>query len=79
MAGSTEGDITSDKCRISGDSSGVENLFVRGANTVMKTNGTIEGDSETRRKKFTARQWEALIGFCGVETRKQFQKIWKQI
>ena len=26
-----------------------------------------------------ARQWAALIGFCGVETRKQVQNTWKQI
>ena len=45
----------------------------------MKTTGAIAGKSETGRKKFTARQWEALIGFCGVETRKQVQNIWKQI
>ena len=24
-------------------------------------------------------QWAALIGFCGVETRKQLQKFWKKI
>ena len=45
----------------------------------MKMNGAIAGDSETGQKKFTARQWEALIGFCGVETWKQVQKFWKQI
>ena len=45
----------------------------------MKMNGAIAGDSTTERKKFTARQWAALIGFCGVETRKQVQKVWKQI
>ena len=26
-----------------------------------------------------ARQQAALIGFCGVKTRKQIKKIWKQI
>ena len=45
----------------------------------MKMNGTIAGDSTTGQKKFTARQWAAPIGFCGVETRKQVQDIWKQI
>ena len=50
-----------------------------GANTSMEMNSTIAGDSETGRKKFTARQWAALIGFCGVETRKQAQNIWRQI
>ena len=52
-----------------------ESFFVRGENTSKKMNGAIEGDSETGRKKFTARQWAALIGFCGVETRKQVQNI----
>ena len=56
-----------------------ERFFVRGANTEIKMNGAIAGDSTTGRNKFTARQWVALIGFCGVETRKQVQKIWKQI
>ena len=54
-------------------------FFVQGANTAMKMNGAITGDSTTGRKIFTARQWVALIGFFGVETRKQVQKIWKQI
>ena len=54
-------------------------LFVRGANTAMKMNGAISGDSATGRKKFTARQWTALNGFCGVETRKQVQNIRKKI
>ena len=56
-----------------------ESFFVRGANNVMKMNGAIAGYSTTGRKKFTARLWAALIGFCGVETRKQVQKFWKQI
>ena len=56
-----------------------ESVFVRGANIPMKMNGAITVDSETGRKKFTARQWAALIGFCGVETRKQVQNIWKKI
>ena len=56
-----------------------KSFFVSGANTAIKTNGTIAGDSATGRKKFTSRQWEALIGFCRVETRKQVQKNWKQI
>ena len=54
-------------------------FFVQGANTAMKMNDNIAGDPETRRKKFTARQWASLIGFCGVETRKQVQKNWEQI
>ena len=54
-------------------------IFVRGANTAMKMNGAIAGDSKTGREKFTARQWATLIGFCGVETRKQVQIIWRQI
>ena len=37
----------------------------------LKMNRDIAGDSETGRKKFTARQWAALIGFCAVETLKQ--------
>ena len=45
----------------------------------MKMNGTIAGDPETGRNKFTAKQWSELIGFCGLETRKQVQNIWKQI
>ena len=45
----------------------------------MKMNGAIAGDSETGRKIFTARQWEALIGFRGVETRKQVKKCWRKI
>ena len=47
-----------------------EIFFVRGASTAMKMNGAITGDSETGRKKFMARKWASLIGFCGVETRK---------
>ena len=57
----------------------VESFFVRGSNTAMKMNGAIAVDSATGRNKFTARQRAALIGFCGVETRKQIQKNWKQI
>ena len=34
----------------------------------MKMIGTIAGYSATGRKKFMARQWAALIVFCGVET-----------
>ena len=48
--------------------------------TAMKTNGAIAGDSATGRNKFTARQWAALIGYFGVETWKQVQKLeanWK--
>ena len=74
MDGITEGSSTSDKCRISGGSGGFnvsvidQKLFVWGANTAMKMNGAIAGDSATVRKQFTARQWVALIEFCGVET-----------
>ena len=42
-------------------------------------NGAIGGDSATGQKKCTARQWAALIGLCGVETRNQVQNIWKKI
>ena len=42
-------------------------------------NSAVAGDSETEQKNFTSRQWVALIGFFGVKTRKQVQKIWKQI
>ena len=44
----------------------------------MKINGAIAGDSTNGRKKVTARQWAALIGFCGVKNRKQVKNIWKQ-
>ena len=54
-----------------------ESFFVRGENTSKKMNDAIEGDSETGRKKFTARQWAALIEFCVVETRKQVKKNWR--
>ena len=85
MAGSTEGGNTPDKYSIGGFRSGVivsvtvQKIFVQVANTAMNINGAIAGDSETGRKKFTARQWVAIIGFFGVETRKQVQKNWKQI
>ena len=75
-ARSTEGASTSDKCRISIVSSGIDvsvtfqKFFLRGGNTAMKINGAIAGDSETGREKLTARQWTALILFCGVETWK---------
>ena len=54
-------------------------FFVQGANTAIKMNCTIAGDSATGWKKFTARHWTALIGFCGVETWKQVQNNWKKI
>ena len=85
MAGSTEFGNTPDKYRISGCSRGDiisgtgRKLFLRGANTAMKMNSAIAEDSAIGRKKFMARQWEALIGFCGVETWKKVQIIWKQI
>ena len=56
-----------------------EIFFVQGANTAMKMKCAIAGDLATRRNKFTARQWAALIGFCGVETWRQVQNICKQI
>ena len=56
-----------------------EIFFVIGANTAMRMNGAFAGDSATGLNKFTARQWVALIGICGVETQKQVQKFWKQI
>ena len=71
----------SDKCRIRSGSGSINvsvtgrEFFLQGANTVMKINGNIAGDSATGRKYFTARQWAALIGFCKVETWKQIQKI----
>ena len=46
-------------------------IFLRGANTEMKTNGAISGNSGTGQKIFMARQWTAMIGFCGIETWKQ--------
>ena len=59
MSRSTEGDNTPDKYRIGGGSSGVivsvigQKIFVRGANTAMKTNVAITGDVSTGQKKFT--------------------------
>ena len=55
-----------------------ESFFVQGENTAIKMNGAISGDSATGWKKFTVRQWAALIESCGVETRKQVQNIWRQ-
>ena len=40
-----------------------------------ENNRAIAGDSATGQKKLTARQWAELIGFCGVETRKQVPKF----
>ena len=56
-----------------------EIFFLRGANTAMKMNGAIVGDSATRWGGFTARKRAALIGFCDVETQKPVQNIWKKI
>ena len=56
-----------------------KSFFVRGANTAMKIANAIAGNSATGQKKFTARQLTALIGYCGVETWNQVQKIWKKI
>ena len=44
----------------------------------MKMTSAIAVNSATGWKKFTAMQWTELIGFCGVETRKRVQNIWKQ-
>ena len=56
-----------------------EIYFGQVANTAMKMNGAITGDSETGQSRFKARQWAALIVFCDVETRKQVKNIWKKI
>ena len=56
-----------------------KSFFVQGANIGMKMTGAIAGNSATGQKKLTARQWAALIGFCGVETQKQVQMFWKLI
>ena len=45
----------------------------------MKMIVNIAGNSATGWEKFTARQCAALLGFYGVETQKQVQKVWKQI
>ena len=80
MSGSTKVGNTHDKYRIGSGSSGVivsvtgRIFFVRGANIAIKMNGAIAGDSATGQKKFMARQWAELIGFCGVETQNQVQK-----
>ena len=79
MTGITEGGNILDKYRIDGGSSGVivsftgRKIFLRGANTAMKMNGALAGDLSTGRRKLKARQWAELIGFCGVETKKQVQ------
>ena len=81
VARSTEGGSTPYKCMIGGGSSGVIvivtgwKIFVKVASTAMKTNAAIAGDSATGQKKFTARKWLALIGYCGVEIRKQVKKL----
>ena len=49
-------------------------FFVQGANTEMKMNVAIAENSVTWPKIFTARQWAAQIGFCGVEKWKQVLK-----
>ena len=51
-----------------------EIFFVQVANMEIKMNGAITGDSATKWNKLRARQWAALIGFFGVENRKQVQK-----
>ena len=85
MDRSTEGGSTPDKCRICSGISGIvvsvtgQKIFVRGANTIMKMNVDIAGDSATGNNKFIARQWTVLIGFCCVETWNQVQNIWELI
>ena len=82
--GSAEDGSTSDKYRIVGVTSGViisvtdRKLFFVSCKHCNETNGAIAGDSANGQNNFTARQWSALIGFYGVETRKQVQKIWKK-
>ena len=56
-----------------------KSFFVQGVNIGMKMTGAIAGNSATGRKKLTARQWAALIEFCGVETHNQVQMFWKLI
>ena len=56
-----------------------ESFFVHGAATMMRMNGDLNATSPGGRKKFSERQWSALIGFCGVVSKKQLSKIWKQI
>ena len=61
MYGGTEGGRTSDKFRVSGVSGGVnvsvtgQKLFVQVANTAMKMNDAIAGNSTTEQNKFTTR------------------------
>ena len=80
VAGGTEGGSTSDKCGIIGGIVRVDfsvtawNIFVQGTNTAMKMNSAISGYSATGQKKLTTRRCAVLIGFCGVETRKQDKK-----
>ena len=77
---------TSEKCGISVGVSGVnvrcrrpKDFLCEFANKEMKFTGDIAGNSANERNKFTARQWEALIGFSGVETQKQVQKFGKKL
>ena len=39
----------------------------------------IAGDSATKRKKLTARQWATLIGFFEFKPGNRFKTNWKQI
>ena len=39
----------------------------------------IAGKSATRKNKFTASQWAALLVFSGVEIRKQVQNILREV
>ena len=39
----------------------------------MKMNGAVVGDSATGKKKFTARQWAALIVFLGLKPGSRFK------
>ena len=70
VSGSTEGGSTSDKFRIGGGGSGVivivtgKIIFVRGANTAMKINSAIAGDSETGRRNSllgSGRRWSNFM------------------
>ena len=85
MAVSKKGVSTLDKFRISGGSRSVIVSVTRRKLFCVMCKHCIENKRRYCKrfsnwaKKFTARQWAALIGFCGVETRKQVQNIWKKI
>ena len=81
MAGDTAGESTSEKCAISDGISVInvsvafQDIFVQGANTAMKTNDSISGNSATGWKKFTARQWAVLIFFLNLKPGSRFKTI----